>query len=111
MATKQYVPQEVTQMEMALGGDMKKLLPAVDDIPIEYFSDENHWNQQMSTCFFYGAEMVDLEMKENIDRKMAIRHIGAILGSFEPKHEVKIAGCAFLASQFFDKFEIIKRGK
>lgn len=36
-----------------------------------------------------------------VNFKQAHAHINVILGSFEPKHEHKIAGCEYLASMWF----------
>lgn len=36
-----------------------------------------------------------------VNFKQAHAHIKVVLGSFEPKHERKIAGCAYLASMWF----------
>lgn len=41
--------------------------------------------------------------KKNIDPEKTVRHIQTILSSFQPKHEHKIAGCAYLRSQFLMK--------
>ena len=38
---------------------------------------------------------------KGVDFKQAHAHISVILGSFEPKHEHKIAGCAYLESMWF----------
>ncbi len=38
---------------------------------------------------------------EGVNFKDAHAHIKVIPGSFEPKHEHKIAGCAYLASMWF----------
>jgi len=41
-------------------------------------------------------------VKEGIDVNMALRHLHAIQGSFEPKHEYKEAAVAYLASLWFE---------
>jgi hypothetical protein len=43
---------------------------------------------------------------EGIDPAKAMRHLRAILGSFEPKHEHKEAGVAYLMSQWFKEVRI-----
>lgn len=58
----------------------------------------DHW-------FFCGRTAEDiarLVAKPGVDRLKAIRAIGAIMRSFEPKHEHKIAACGYLLSQWFD---------
>jgi len=46
-------------------------------------------------------EGIELEPKEGIDPYKSGRHIMAIMRSYAPKHEHKIAACAYLMSRFF----------
>lgn len=108
MTVNRYVPKEVTDVDLAFGGRTDELLPPVEEIPTEFFDDNNLWSKQIFKWFYYGAKSFSVEGKKDIDEVEGIRHIAAILKSFKPKHEHKMAGCAFLASQFFDKFEIIQ---
>jgi hypothetical protein len=41
-------------------------------------------------------------VREGVDAKAAWRHCAALLRSFEPKHEHKEAGVAYLMSQYFE---------
>ena len=43
-----------------------------------------------------------MKPKEGVDTKKALRHVKAVLGSWEPKHEHKEAGVAFLLNEWFD---------
>jgi anti-sigma factor ChrR (cupin superfamily) len=53
--------------------------------------------------FFSGLKNEDMPTaKDGIDFNDAMRHLGAIQGSFEPKHEHKQAAVAFLASKWLD---------
>lgn len=97
-------PVKVTGLDLAFGGDMSKLLPAWKDIPDEF---KRHYGNKfvsiIENWFFsgLGANYGKLMPKEGIDKSEALAHIKAVLGSFEPKHEHKTAGCAYLLSQFF----------
>lgn len=95
-------PKEVTDLEITFGGDMDVLLPKWDDIPEEFKFGHTRWNKVISDWFFMGLKDVDLTPKESINANSAIRHIKAILSSFDPKHEHKEAGCAYLMSCFFE---------
>lgn len=98
-------PVEVKDVELAWG-KTKGLLPDVSEIPKEFFNSSNKWNMVISSWFFKGLSMdTQVEPKEGVDVRAAIRHISAILKSFEPKHEHKIAGCAYLLSEFFESFD------
>lgn len=93
-------PQEVSAVEMAFGGNMKELLPPYSEIPEEFKSSRNRWVQWQNQWFYSGLKEAPAA-KAGIDAKAAIRHLGAIQGSFEPKHEHKEAGVAYLASRWF----------
>lgn len=102
--------QEVNGLELAFGGDMKKLLPSYNEIPDEFKNDRNKWVKVVSDWFFYGLKNAQWKPKEGIDTQKALRHVKAIMGSWEPNHEHKEAGCAYLLSEFFEdvKYEKAK---
>ncbi|MDF2652127.1 MAG: hypothetical protein K0Q73_7932 [Paenibacillus sp.] len=97
------MPIDVNGLDLAFGGDIKKLLPPWEEIPNDFgIGKRNKWNEVVGTWFFRGLKNAQWKPKEGVDTKMALRHIGAILGSWEPKHEHKEAGCAYLLSKFFE---------
>jgi hypothetical protein len=56
--------------------------------------------------FFKGLSQEDINElipKEGIDKIKALKAITSILRSFEPKHEHKEAGAAFLLSEWFEE--------
>jgi hypothetical protein len=100
------MPQPVTQADLAFGArDLKKLLPDWDQLPKEFrdrWSSHTGWCGFVSTWFYDGMKGVTMIPKKGIDPDMAMKHIGAILRSWEPSHEHKTAGCAYLLSIWFD---------
>lgn len=98
-------PIKVTDAALAFGGDMKTLLPKMEDIPEEFKKENTKWNKVVSDWFYNGLKVSKWSPKEGVDLNEAVRHIQAILGSFEPKHEHKMAGCAYLLSEFFDDIQ------
>jgi len=96
------VPQVVSDLDVELGGLAMQLMPAYKDIPDEFKNEDTIWNRLVSDWFFSGISHLSLTPKEGIDKKMAIRHVRAIIGSFEPQHEHKEAACAYLLSLWFD---------
>jgi hypothetical protein len=83
-------------------------LPAWDDLP-KQFRDRWHGGEPhcdfVSGWFYNGltAQQLDsLKEKLGVDRSKALAAINAILASWEPKHEHKIAGCGYLLSEWFD---------
>lgn len=96
-------PQEVTALDLSFGGDMKKLLPPMSKIPDEFKNRDTKWNDLVSDWFFRGLESFDCVPKKGIDKKIALNHISAIMRSWDPKHEHKEAGCAYLFSLWFEE--------
>lgn len=94
------IPQEISDVDVAFPAHVVgTLLPMPDDIPEEFKDHHNRWNRFVSHLFFRGGAMP--AAKEGIVLQCAVRHLRAVLGSFEPKHEHKIAGAAWLASMWF----------
>lgn len=103
-AEDQYArPHEVDQLTLAFPANLGALLPATDAIPPDY-RNRRQW-ESFARKWFAGTlpEGVHMHATEGIDARAAGRHLTAVLRSYEPKHEHKIAGVAWLASRWFDK--------
>ncbi len=98
-------PQETTQLDVVFGGKMEKLLPAMRDIPDEFGRWNNPWVRCAGTWFAAGLKDLKIFPKAGIDGAEALGHVKAIMVSFEPKHEHKEAGCAYLLSLWFDRIQ------
>jgi len=101
-------PIKVDDVDMAFGGGpgaMAKLLPPYSTVPAEFKNDRSPYCRLVSEWFFRGLEKKKLKVKDGIDESAAWRHMKTIMGSFEPKHEHKTAGVAYLMSQWFDLTE------
>lgn len=96
-------PKKLDSLGMAFGPDnIRDFLPPYAQVRDHHsvFSDF------IARWFFSGigqAEVDTLVAKPGIDKNDALRHIKACLGSWEPKHEHKEAGCAWLMSQWFEE--------
>ncbi len=96
-------PIPVKDTEMAFGGNMAVLLPSYSELPEEFRSTSNKWCKIQQRWFFSGLPKdTDFLVKEGVDMNLAFRHIKAIHASWEPKHEHKEAGVAYLLSLWFD---------
>jgi len=99
------MPKQVTGADVVFGGRMNELLPQWKDIPEEFRRETataKKWTDVVDTWFFCGLKNAQWKPKEGINQADALRHLKAIMGSFEPKHEHKTAAVAFLMSKWFD---------
>ncbi len=108
METKWDKPQVVDRITMAFPANVVgSLLPVRPDVPDDFRSNWHHdshpWCGLVNKWFSTGFDASLLKEKEGIDRDAAFRHLKACMGSFEPKHEDKIAGVAWLMSKWFDR--------
>jgi len=101
------MPQPVTDLDVVFGVRAMELLPEWSDIPEDFRSwggrgDARPWVQFQSDWFFKGLPKgTRFIAVDGIDAQEAVRHLRAIQGSWEPKHEHKAAGVAYLASLWF----------
>lgn len=93
----------MNDLDLAFGGRMKDLLPEYSTLPGNFRSGNDPFTPLVNKWFFSGLEKKALKVKEGIDESDAWRHMKAIMGSFEPSHEHKTAGVAYLMSQWFEK--------
>lgn len=95
-------PVKVDAIDQAFGGKIDKLLPTYASIPDEFKRHNgNKWVDVVETWFFEGLDPKRLIPEPHIDKRDALGHLRAIMCSFEPKHEHKIAGVAYLMSMWF----------
>lgn len=93
---------EVTLAEFAFPATPPGL-PAWDEIPDEFKkSHGNAWVEVVEVWFNSGwPDGWVVLPREGVDPKKAFIAMAACLQSFEPKHEHKIAGVAFMLSDWF----------
>lgn len=80
-------------------------LPPLDQIPDEFRRGTGGaaaWHK-VANRLFVGLPIGDVspDRGTNHDPDLIRRHLGACLGSYEPRHEHKIAGVAWLLSLWF----------
>lgn len=100
---------EVTGLDVAFGNI--KHLPKFESLP-EVFRRDSHpacraigdWFSSGAKSFPNGIKIGKrtFTAKPGVDSSKALAAIRSVLGSFEPKHEHKIAGCAFMLNEWFD---------
>jgi hypothetical protein len=92
-------PHEVDDLTMAFPVNVcGTLLPPMALLPEEFQRERSPWCSFAQRIFFGGGAFPNAKL--GIDRRNAVRHLRAVLGSFEPSHEHKIAGAGYLFSQW-----------
>jgi hypothetical protein len=102
-----YEPVEIDDVFLAFPADVYPLMPREEEIPEEFkLHFGNEWLRITESWFFSGlGDEVKFWWKPGINPETATRHLKAILGSYQPKHQYKIQAIAFLMSIWFDKVE------
>jgi hypothetical protein len=99
-----YTPVPVDDVMLAFPADVSDLMPDYDWLREQVIDPE--WVEFQRRWFFSGLPgSVEIDLKDGIDGETAFRHLKAIQGSFQPKHEHKEAAVAFLASQWFNSID------
>jgi hypothetical protein len=106
---KEWVPIEVDDISVGMGAvNMEGILPLMESIPDEFKQRTNEWVNRVDDWFFSGIRLGYIEMKAGIDKKKAFRHLQSIMHSWQPEHNHKVAGVAYLMSMWFEAFEYTK---
>lgn len=90
---------ETSDLDIAFGNTDH--LPSYKSIP-EEFKDRGNKHYKFCSDWFFNGLVEFPKSKEGVDVGKALRAVAAILKSWEPKHEHKMAGAAYLVSQWFD---------
>lgn len=104
------VPQEITDVELAFPTAVKGKLPDYSEVPEEFKKNDNPWVKLFEKMFYEGLQDPKFYGKDGINPEKAYRHIRYVMGSWEPKHEHKTAGVAYLMSLWFQKVEHYHEG-
>jgi hypothetical protein len=109
-----HAPQSVDDIFLAFPGDVRHLMPSreeCEDALRAIGKQGREWRGFQSRWFFEGVDVSGMKPRKGVDKEKALRHLGAIQGSFEPKHEHKEAAVAYLASLWFTKPPRAERGR
>jgi hypothetical protein len=94
---------DLTRLDLVFGE--VKHLPPMSDIPGRFRERRDPYAHFVSSWFFGGRtenDMTRLVARPGVDRGKALVAIKAILSSFQPKHEHKEAGAAYLLHEWFE---------
>jgi hypothetical protein len=103
-------PKEVTDVLLAFPGSVvKEFMIPRDQIPDDY-ENKRFFSGLQVQWFYDGLKKDEIPPpREGIDTTTALRHLQAIQGSFEPKHEHKQECVAYFMSLWFQGPEAIDR--
>lgn len=105
------LPVEISDVSLAFPADALDYMPAWKDIPDDFkrrTEASAQWHELASTWFGQGLNaeytgFLSVEVDgEHLSGEMITRQISAILGSYAPKHEHKMAAVAYLLSLWLD---------
>lgn len=101
-------PKPIDAVNSAFTTSINGYLPPYAEIPDEFKRHNGtEWNKIMAKWFYSGLPAgTKFIPKAGIDHDVAMRHLKYCLGSWEPKHEHKEAGVAYLMSQWFERVEM-----
>lgn len=103
---KGWTPKKLDGASVAFPTTVEGFMPHYRDIPDDFKRGHTPQNRLFMKMFFDGASVGFLKAKPGIDRKDALQHIRYVSRSFEPKHEHKSAGVAFLFAEWFEPFTV-----
>jgi len=99
MTAAKFLPKPVSDLDVMMGAtSVAEILPAAAEFQPFY---KSKFADVVTGLFFNGGSTREWEAKDGVDRDQALRHFKAVLKSFTPSHEVKIAACAFMLSEWF----------
>lgn len=94
---------DLDDVDMAFPSGVLAIMPDWKDIPDAFKAGRTSWNEIVRAWFFRGLKQFEPKPKEGVDVQKAMRHLTAIMRSFQPKHEHKDAAVAYLLSQWFEE--------
>ena len=101
---------EVDALDTIFSTKALEIMPPMKDIPEEFKRDNNKWVKVVRDWFFCGMKNCKWTPKSGVDTGKALSAVSACIGDFEPSHEHKTAGCAYLLNEWF-KDVTYKRAK
>ena len=108
MATDWSTPVDLSVIDTTFPARALEWMPLWEEIPEDFRTGDGEaarWHKIVHDWFYRGLDEPQFFLKPGIDGEVAVRHLQAILGSYAPKHEHKVAAVAWLASLWFDDVE------
>lgn len=95
---------EQSGLTAAFGADLNAY-PPLDDMPDEYQRNRAEGCEIASSLFYKGGKMSDFgrALKKGVDNEKFLLTLRALLSSYSPKHEQKIATVGLLIDTYTEK--------
>lgn len=91
-------PKKVDDVFLAFPANVSDMLHQ----PTDPKATHSYWDRFAARWFYEGADTGSLVAKPGVDKTDALRHLQACLRSYEPKHEHKMEGVAYMMSLWFE---------
>ena len=105
-------PVAVDTARMVFATNLDDLLPPLNEIPAEYKDDDHPMVKLFSRWFFSGLPKgTRFVSRPGVDHDTALRQIRTCMSSWNPQHEHKMAGVAYLLALFFESISVPEEPK
>lgn len=105
--SRRWAPQDVDDVLLAFPAQVEHLMPPRDECEAALAALPRRgmpWRRFQSDWLARGLPpSVRVRARPGVDLNTAFRHLAAIQGSYQPKHEHKEAAVAYLASLWFEE--------
>lgn len=106
-------PMDIDDVTNAFPAGVGHLMPTyreLRDMNIADTESIEKMSRIVGNWFFAGLpQETKFTPRDGVDKSKALRHVNTVMRSFEPKHEHKELGCAFLLDQFFSDIDVPKK--
>lgn len=102
------IPKKTTMLDISFGtNNIGNFLPNWNEIPEEYKCRSHAMAILVRRWFFNGLPKSSIfTPRKGVDKLKALAHIKVCMLSWDPSHEHKEAGCAYLLDLFFKQISI-----
>lgn len=102
------INDKLTKIDVAFPANVSHLMPKWHELPEEFQRERHPMCEIANRWFFSGLKGAKFKPRAGVDEDKALTHLRCIVGSFEPKHEHKIAAVGYLLNEWFESVEVGK---
>lgn len=98
------IKKGITKADLAFATGVQGMMPAYSAIGA--YPRKRELEDLVQVWFFKGLKGLKSKPREGVNETEALAHLSYIMRSWEPKHEHKISGVAFLINEWFEEFKL-----